>query len=372
MATTVSFYWNYQGIKQIQQHARVTKNNPSFIRIADYLPNTIWSHFGLYQGDKVFITLKPQYQQMIQTQYLPQLTAVTLEKVQHALTNHSTTIFSTYKYYQMLQQPAHFDAQAIYQSLSDADKQQFNLSQLKMALTYMQQVGFTPLAENQQIATAVSHITPNVDDAARKLLATLETDSQNSYPFKSMTIIDNGDNLAIPTLYTAAGYTNYLNFKAKVLADSKKAFWFYPVKAEQLTAALNIALDTQYRTNYIQHWHNLLNQLNFTGMASLTEEAQTLQQITTKDILQLLTTINQYGFILYSSDNTSAQINKLFLPVKNSYIQQTTIDSITQQLNKLATQLQALVANPANLIAFMQQAERDGGIAELNLLRQDE
>lgn len=235
-----------------------------------YQTSTMFSHMGLYQGDKVESILQPLLTKQINQRYIPQLNS-SLQQLLDDSVSHNKNVAQALSAYLMLSQPHYFDAAYVADWLK-ANKAALANPESVAMLSALQAHTFNASKANKPLLAKAKKSLPSLSTQIRyqlvKQASTLPTLDINTALSGSAEQLSNPASLKMSSIYGKASLEAAVNQQPGNVVDSiLHNIWFYNTTDSQ--QALRQHILDEYIASYINHWHDWTNRVQFKSTTSL-------------------------------------------------------------------------------------------------------
>ena len=235
-----------------------------------YQTSNLFSHMGLYQGDKVERILQPLLMKQINQRFLPQL-ASTLQQLLSDSVSQNKHVAQALSAYLMLNQPQHFDAVYVAAWLKTSNAALASPESVAM-LSAMQNQEFSATNVDAALLTKAKESLPNLSTQIRHQLANQAARAPALNLNATLSAItdqlNNPTSLKMSGIYSKASVIAAVNQQPGNVVDTMlHNIWFYNTIGSQ--AALRQHILNEYIASYITHWHAWTGNVQFKSTTSL-------------------------------------------------------------------------------------------------------
>lgn len=377
---TTSFIVNYTNIHR--QIMYLPKHNfaAPFSGIADVEKyhdtyQNIFSHWGLYQGDKIYSKIKLLYNQQIQKNFIPPLTAFLETNLEQQLElNQPINIESALKAYFMLIIPEKYDAAYMISYLKTINESLYADPLIKQQFIFMGMNGFHSVKKNEELIVNAEKKLPKLTFRINTVLQKFSADSGdiNVFPsnlsrFLAIVVVPR-----VPEFYTKKGYKIFRSNLHYIYDLLNKDNWIYS-DDDLPKRETEILIQKLYYQQYISHWQKAMKKTQIIKFNSLDHTEIMLHGIAKHHVIsKMINAIIQNAYIP-KTDN-----NKLVLAIDNQlspliYYQQS---KERNELNDKLAELYQLIINlhsedsPAKAVFYLlKEGEETNNIRQLSDLQ---
>jgi type VI secretion system protein ImpL len=303
-------------IKKIDFSALLQRMNAMQNIVNVYAKEPDWSMtLGLYQGDNLQSLANDSYQQLLQKQFLPMITASLEQRLSSTEASNPEVHYQLLKVYLMLGDPKKLEAGLVRLWLAANWEKNYPLDVQTQLLGHLNNLLKLPpevQTLNQRLIAASRQVLTRIPIAQQLYMRVKSEALQDaSKDFQlSTALAPNGERVfvpikgswtqqTIPYLYTYDGFYQVFLKQSKNLAEqSIQQNWVLgdTVKTENLDVdALAVAMQNYYDRDYIQYWDGLLANLTIKSISNLQQATEVLEFASAADspIRQLLITLDK-------------------------------------------------------------------------------